>query len=315
MHGFFIDSGVALFTTLENIDPGLVNIWGSGGLNGYNIATLLGFTFIGLGFMGSPQVFVRFMSIKNEGEIKKGRWVALIYTLLTDAAAVTIGIIGRYLFTEIGDDPVAILGNQGQNVLTMLVEHVMPVFIVGIYVAVVLAAIMSTIDSLLVVASSAVVRDFYQQILRPDISVGSLTKMSRLVTVGMAILALCLALVVALTTPERTIFWFVIFGWSGIAATFCPTIILSLFWKNFTERGAMAAMVTGFLSIPLFKFILPAIPEIGMYFNQVAELGPSFALSMLAGYSVSRIWPDHELAKSFSLDQNDVKDLSGVNDS
>ena len=60
---------------------------------------------IGLGFLGSPQVYVRFMSIKNENEINKGRWVAIIFTLLTDAAAVTIGILARILFTESGQDP------------------------------------------------------------------------------------------------------------------------------------------------------------------------------------------------------------------
>ena len=121
-----------------------------------NIATILGYVLIGLGFMGSPQIFVRFMSIKDENEINKGRWVAIIYTLLTDAAAVTIGIMGRYLFTENGVEPELVFGNNGQNVLTILVEKVMPLALVGLYVAVVLAAIMSTIDSLLVVASSAV---------------------------------------------------------------------------------------------------------------------------------------------------------------
>lgn len=121
---------------------------------------------IGLGFMGSPQVFVRFMSIKNEQEINKGRWVALIFTLLTDAAAVTIGILGRYLFTETGQDVEIIFGNGAQNVLPQMVDTLLPMLLAAVYIAVVLAAIMSTIDSLLVVASSAIVRDFDQQVLK-----------------------------------------------------------------------------------------------------------------------------------------------------
>jgi len=277
----------------------LVNIWGAGGFTGLNVATLVGYALIGLGFMSSPQLFVRFMSIRDENEIKKGRWVAIIFTLLTDSAAVMVGILARYFFTEAGANVGAVLGNNGQNSLIMLVEHLLPLFFVGVYVAVVLAAIMSTIDSLLVVASSAIVRDIYQQILNPKLKLENLTSFSRKVTFGMAMFALAIALIVATTTPDRTIFWFVIFGWSGIAASFCPVMILSLFWKGYTERGAMASMIVGFLCIPFFKFIVPNIASIGIYFEKIAELGPSFACSMLAGYLVSKWKPDPQLAAHF----------------
>ena len=243
---FLIDSGPGFYEGVAAIDPAMWNIWGEGGFTLMNAATILGFLDIGLGFMGSPQIFVRFMSIKDEGEINKGRWVAITFTLLTDTAAIFIGILGRYLFTEAGSDPESVLGNNGQNVLIMLVENLFPLIIVSVYVAVVLAAIMSTIDSLLVVASSAIVRDFYQQIMRPDLSIEKLTSTSRWVTLVMAVFALGIAMVVAVTTPGRTIFWFVIFGWSGIAAAFCPAMILSLFWRNYTEAGAITSIVTGF---------------------------------------------------------------------
>ncbi len=176
--------------------------------------------------MGSPQLFVRFMAIKNEAEINKGRWVAIIFTIVTDSAAVLVGIIGRYYFSQEGTDIELIIGNSGQNVLSMLVSEVMPAIIVGLFVAVVLSAIMSTIDSLLVVASSAITRDFYQQILHPDADDKKLTKLSRRVTLLMALIALGVSLLVSVLSPDRTIFWFVIFGWSGIAATFCPVKIL-----------------------------------------------------------------------------------------
>ena len=288
---FYMDKGPVL-DQLASIDEGLVNVWGDGGLTAMNIATLLGYVLIGLGFMGSPQIFVRFMSIKDENEINKGRWVAIFYTLLTDAAAVTVGIFGRYIFTENGMDPEVILGNNGQDVLTVLVEQVMPLTIVGLYVAVVLSAIMSTIDSLLVVASSAVVRDFYQQIFKPESKQENLTKLSRIVTLTMALTALVLAMLVAINVPGRTIFWFVIFGWSGIAATFCPVIILSLFWKGYTEAGAITSMIVGFLGVPFFKFVVPNFETIGPYVEQLDVLGPAFLLSGISGYVVSKIWPD-----------------------
>ena len=94
---------------------------------------------------------------------------------------------------------------------------------------------------------------------------------------------LSVALLVAFLVPGRTIFWFVIFGWSGLAASFCPVMILSLFWKNFSERGAIASMITGFLCVPLFKFYVSELPEIGVYFKLIAELLPSFIFALIAG--------------------------------
>ncbi|HMB99664.1 MAG TPA: hypothetical protein VKN14_01375, partial [Flavobacteriaceae bacterium] len=284
---FSISSDISVSEELLKLDPSFLNIWGEGGFNLVNLFTILGFAFIGLGFMGSPQLFIRFMSIKNTAEIKKGRWVAIIFTLLTDSCAVLIGIYGRYLLTSVDTDVETILGNGAQNVLPLLVERVMPLTLIGIYIAAVLSAIMSTIDSLLVVASSAISRDFYQQIFKPNKPEKELAKISRIITLVLAILALLIALIVAVSVPGRTIFWFVIFGWSGIAATFCPTIILSLFWKGFNEKGAIASMIAGFLSVPIFKFGISSIEGIGIYFEKVGELGPSFLLAMSVGIFVS----------------------------
>jgi len=285
---FSISSEVSISQELTKLDPSFLNIWGDGGFNAINLFTILGFLFIGLGFMGSPQLFIRFMSIKNTAEIKKGRWVAIVFTILTDCSAVLIGIYGRYLLTSINADPETILGNGAQNVLPLLVERVMPLTLIGIYIAAVLSAIMSTIDSLLVVASSAISRDFYQQIFKPNKTERELARTSRIITLILAVFALIIAMIVAIAVPERTIFWFVIFGWSGIAATFCPTIILSLFWKGFNEKGAIAAMITGFLMVPLFKFGFTALDDIGIYFEKLDVLGPSFLLSFIVGVIVSK---------------------------
>jgi Na+/proline symporter len=228
------------------------------------------------------------MSIKSESEIDKGKWVAILFTLLTDAAAVTIGILGRIVFTNSGQDPNAVLGVGAENVLAMLTETFLPTLLAAIYVAIVLSAIMSTIDSLLVLASSAITRDFYQKIYRPDLKDEDLGKRSRWVTLVMALLALAIAMIIAVVSPNHTVFWLIIFGWSGIAASFCPVIIMSLFWPGLTERGAIAAMISGFLSVPFFKFVVQNIEGIGPYFVQLDVLAPSFLISMLAGYIVSK---------------------------
>ena len=231
------------------------------------------------------------MSIKSEREIDKGKWVALLFTLLTDAAAVTIGILARIYFTSEGQDPELVLGNGGENVLSMITNEFLPTILVAIFIAIVLSAIMSTIDSLLILASSAITRDFYQKIFRPDLKDEDLTNFSRLVTVAMAIIALGIAILLYNLYPDRQVFWIMIFGWSGIAATFCPVIILSLFWKGYSEKGAIASMITGFASVIFFKFVVINIEGIGPYFKELDVLAPSFLMAIIIGYLVSKIYP------------------------
>jgi sodium/proline symporter len=153
---------------------------------------------------------------------------------------------------------------------------------------------MSTIDSLLVIASSAITRNFYQKIFHPEIPNKDLNRLSRIVTLIMALCALILALVIAVSSPDRTVFWLVIFGWSGIAASFCPVIILSLFWKGYSEAGAIASMVVGFLCVPFFKFVVANMDGVGPYFEKLDVLGPSFIIAMMFGVIFSKLFPCKE---------------------
>lgn len=286
---FSMDHGQGIISGLNSIDPALTDIWGGHEDVWMNVFTILGFSMIGLGFLGSPQVYVRFMSIRNEEEIDKGKWVAIAFTFLTDAAAVTIGILARVLFTKSGQDPEAIFGIGATDVLKLMTENFLPYVLVAIYVAIVLSAIMSTIDSLLIIASSAITRDFYQKIFHPEIKDEDLTKLSRIVTIVMALIALAIAMTIAILSPERQVFWVIIFGWSGIAATFCPVIILSLFWKGYTEKGAIASMIAGFLSVIVIKFVFQNLEGVGPYFQALDVLAPSFAVAMIFGWIFSKL--------------------------
>ena len=288
---FSMDQGAGITTGLNAIDPTLTQIMGRSNDGWMNLFTILGFSMIGLGFLGSPQVYVRFMSIKNKKEIDKGKWVATAFTLLTDASAVTIGIFARIYFTKEGQDPEVILGNSGENVLSMITEEFLPTILVAIFVAIVLSAIMSTIDSLLILASSAITRDFYQKIFKPNIKDESLTKISRISTVIMAFVALIIAMIINYVSPDRQIFWVILFGWSGIAASFCPVIILSLFWKRYSEKGAIACMISGFMSVIVFNFVFKEMTDIGPYFVALDVLVPSFTLAILIGFIVSKKYP------------------------
>ena len=273
----------SMASKLHAIDPALLDLSAGQGLTATSILSIMALVLIGLGFLGSPQIFVRFLALRDESEINKGALVAVIWTVIADSGAVLVGMVGRAVFTDAGVDVEAVLGAKAENVLPMLVADMMPAVIVGLYIAIVLSAIMSTVDSLLVVAASAAVRDVYQKVLHPGLPDAALVRRSRLATLGLGLVALSIALSVAALTPERSIFWFVIFGWSGIAATFCPTIILSLFWRRFTRNGAMAAMLTGFVCVPIFKFVQP----FGEVFAALEELPPAFLLSALVGVGVS----------------------------
>ncbi len=288
---FSMDHGTGVVEGLYAIDPTLTQVMGRSSDPWMNLFTILGFSMIGLGFLGSPQVYVRFMSIKDVKEIDKGKWVAAVFTLLTDAAAVTIGILGRLYFTKSGDDPEAILGNNGEDVLSMITESFLPTLLVAVFIAIVLSAIMSTIDSLLILASSAITRDFYQKIFRPKLKDKDLTKISRISTIIMAFTALIIAMIMNYVSPDRQVFWVIIFGWSGIAATFCPVVILSLFWKGYSEKGAIASMIAGFVSVILFNFVFKEMDNIGEYFVALDVLAPSFAVAMIVGYIVSKRYP------------------------
>lgn len=276
-----------VFDGLASQDPGLITLWGPGGAAPQTFFSILGFLAIGLGFMGSPQVFVRFLALRSDREVAPGALVAILWTLLADSGAVMTGMIGRYLFVGPSQNVEGVLGSGGQNVVPEMAAALLPTILVGVTVAIVLSAIMSTVDSLLVVASSAFVRDYYQKVRHPALADSTMIPLSRITTAVLALTALALAMCVAVLSPTHTIFWFVIFGWSGIAATFCPTIILSLFWKRMTARGALAAMITGFVCVPLFKFVMPLLPVVGTAFGALEEMAPAFLLGGLAGVLVS----------------------------
>ena len=278
-----------LLASLDNNFSAHLTLTAGQGWTTLAVMQTLGFLAIGIGFLGSPQVFVRFISIRNEEQIKKGAVVALCWTFLADTGAVLLGMTGRALFTD------ADLGFDSDNILPVMSQALLLPFFAGVYIAMVLAAIMSTIDSLLVLASSSAVRDYWQKTRHPEMSDDTLMKLSWQVTMILALLSFGIGIGILLYDLENGIFWIVIFGWSGIAATFCPVMILSLCWPRLTALGAKCAMVAGFLSSIAFKFIVPPLLsaagwDVGVtYLNALDVLLPAFLVSGLAAVVVSLI--------------------------
>jgi sodium/proline symporter len=151
-----------------------------------------------------------------------------------------------------------------------------PAIFTGVFLVIVLAAIMSTVDSLLILASSAVVRDVVQKIFDPDLSEARLSLYGKLTTVVIG----AGALVFALRQP-RMIFWFILFAWSGLASAFTPVVLCSLFWKRTTRVGAIAGMLAGFLTAMIWAIALK------QHFYDLYEMIPGFAAGFLVTIVVS----------------------------
>lgn len=223
---------------LEATDPALLRPMGAFGLSMAGVASAAGFVAIGFAFLGSPQLLARFMAATGRREIEDGGFWAVLCVVGFDVGAVLAGMAGRVLVPDLADP---------ETILPALSHQLFPAFFTGIFLVVVLAAIMSTVDSLLILASASVVRDVVQNVFDPDADQRRLSLMGKGVTVVIGGVAMALAL-----TEQRMIFWFVLFAWSGIAAAFTPVVLCSLFWKGTTRAGAIAGMVGGFAATVLW---------------------------------------------------------------
>ncbi|MDF1838885.1 MAG: sodium/proline symporter, partial [Planctomycetota bacterium] len=172
------------------IDPHLLTWHGPGSegpsTGGWGLGTVIsvaGLMAIGIGFWGSPQVFARYISMKDTRQIAPGATTALVWTALADGGAVLVGLFGRAIYSP------EILGGDHESILPHMAQNLLPAFFAGVFIAMVLSAIMSTIDSLLVVASSAGVRDYWQKIKHPDMPDDTLISLSRKVTIGLSLVS------------------------------------------------------------------------------------------------------------------------------
>ncbi|MGY8814597.1 MAG: sodium/proline symporter [Gammaproteobacteria bacterium] len=255
-----------MMSSLNSIDPDLLQPMGEHGMSGLGIASAVGFVAIGFAFLGSPQLLIRFISAKNTNSITNASMISIFCAIIFDIGAIFSGMAGRVLFPLL-EDP--------ETIYPLMSTELFPAAFTGIFLVVVLAAIMSTADSLLILASSAVVRDVIQKVFKPGWSDNTFSHWGKGVTVALGAIALALAL------PEvRVIFWFVLFAWSGLAC-FTPVILCSLFWKDTTLAGAIAGLSAGFGTTVLWVLVLKE------HFYDLYEMIPGFAMGFLVTIIVS----------------------------
>jgi len=225
------------------------------------------FVAIGLPFLGVPQLLIRYMSARDDGEIKKARIMSLVVLLFFTAGAVTAGVAGRALYPGLEDS---------ETIFPVLSNNLFPPVIAGMLLVVVLSAIMSTVDSLLLLASSAVVRDTYQKIMGSTESDSVLSNYGKIITVVIGVIALVLGI-----QEPRVIFHFVLASWSGLGSAFGPVMIGILYYKRVTWAGVLSGMIGGFLVSVVWLTWFKADYH-GLY-----EAIPGFIAGMVLTFAVS----------------------------
>ena len=292
--GITIASGLAA-NTLPATAEDFLNImrYKDGSNNFINIISGLGW---GLGYFGMPHILIRFMAVRDEKELKKSKAMAISWVALSLFFACFIGVLGRaYLapnaLVESGSERVFI-----EMIKKLFIEDIKMPFIAGLFLCGILAAIMSTADSQLLVSASSMSEDIYKGLINKNADAKKVLRVSRITVIVIAVIAYIIAL-----NPNNTIMGLVSNAWAGLGAAFGPLVLMALFWKRCNFQGAVAGIVTGALTVILWDYI-PMIG--GQTIGQVTglySLVVGFALSLLAivGVSLCTMAPSAEMLQEF----------------
>ena len=195
-----------------------------GGKTGWAaVAVVIGGLSWGLGYMGQPHLLTRFMSIKSVDKIKISRRIAIIWAIPAFIGAMLVGLVGLSLYGQGYFQDV-------EKVMPHLATTLLPAWLAGIFISGVIAAMMSTADSQLLVISSSVIEDFYHQTLKKEVTEKALLMLSRIVTIVVGLIGVLIALF-----SKQLIFSLVSYAWSGLGASFGPGLLLLLKWKETTN--------------------------------------------------------------------------------
>ena len=249
----------------------------------------------GLGYFGMPHIIIRFMAIKNETEVKKSRKIAIIWVVLSLAAACLIGMIARgYLSSQLE-------AGSSETAFIRLIQEIFSgngvlIFIGGIFLCGILAAIMSTADSQLLVTASAVSEDMYKGVIKKDASEKKALFIGKIAVVVVAVIAFVIAL-----DPNSSIMGLVSDAWAGFGSAFGPVVLLALFWKRSTLSGAVAGMATGTVTVIVWDY-LPLVGGDTIYHaTGLYSLAVGFVLALVINVVVSLLSkkPSQEIVKEF----------------
>ncbi len=261
------------FGAIEQLDPELLDPLQSVAGEPLTAVALLSLSAWGLGYFGQPHILARFMAARSVDQLPTARRIATGWTAVTLAGAVLVGLAGiGYL-----DPPLA--DAERERVFIRLVELLFHPLLAGVWLAAILAAIMSTADSQLLVASSALTEDFYKGLIRRDAPDRELVWIGRLTVMGIALVAMVLAM-----SPDSRVLDLVAYAWAGLGASFGPALLLSLYWKRMTRAGALAGILVGGTTVIVWK-------QLGGGLFELYELLPGVLLSTAGIVLISLLSP------------------------
>ncbi len=238
----------------------------------------------GLGYFGQPHIIVRFMAISSVKETKNARRIGIGWMILSLAGAIATALVGLAYYQQNGltlDNP--------ETVFIALGQIIFHPFIAGIILAAILAAVMSTISSQLIVTSSALVEDLYKAVIKTDASDKTYVLYGRLAVLVVSIVALIVG-----WNPESSILNLVSFAWAGFGAAFGPIILLTLYWRKITSAGALAGMIVGAITVLIWG-------TNDILSETLYEIVPGFVLALIATVlvSLSTYKPNSEIEREF----------------
>ncbi|MFC7062521.1 sodium/proline symporter PutP [Halobacillus seohaensis] len=256
----------------------------------------------GLGYFGQPHILVRFMALRSPKDVPKARLIGMGWMIIGLYGAIFTGLFGLAFIATQDVDGLSAVGAQltseggfqaladGEKIFIVFSQILFHPVIAGILLAAILSAIMSTIDSQLLVSSSALAEDFYKAIFRKNASERELVWIGRFAVALIALIALLLA-----GNPDSTVLGLVSYAWAGFGAAFGPTIILSLFWKNITRNGALAGMIVGAVTVVVWADMLQG----GIF--DLYEIVPGFLFNLIVAVVVSKMGtpPSDEIVAEF----------------
>ncbi len=272
-----IMNGQGLTVTQGLVDNGVENTGAFTSLfTGTTAASIISGFGWGLGYFGMPHILVRFMAVKDEKEMGKSKVVAISWVTLSLVFACVIGVVGRAFMNfdsimEAGTERIFI-----EMIKRIFVEDIHASLIAGIFLCGILAAIMSTADSQLLVSASAIAEDIYKGVIKKDADDKTVLNLSRIAIVVIAVVAYIIAL-----DPDSSVMTLVSDAWAGLGAAFGPLVLMSLFWRRTNLPGAVAGLISGALTVIIWDYI----PFVGG-----ATLGSTTGLYSLAlGFPISLI--------------------------
>jgi len=271
------DAGVgAMLGTLNERNPELLTLWQDNAGKPLGLIAILSLAAWGLGYFGQPHILARFAGIRSGADVPMARRIAVTWSGLSMAGAILVGLAGAaWVETNAGGE----LGDP-ETIFMVLVNALFHPVIAGILLAAILAAIMSTADSQLLVSSSALAEDFYRKLLRPRARQGEIVLMGRLAVVVLALVALLLAY-----NPDSTVLGLVAYAWAGFGAAFGPVLVLSLYWRRMNWAGALAGVVVGGLTVVVWKQLSGG--PLGLF--DLYEIVPGIAFAIVAIVTASLV--------------------------